>query len=601
MPILTQQRKDKWMYRILGPSTAHMKHEFYLWVSMVFLTIANLQSIYQKAFGTTGDWVFLFLVALYLSQHVFLRWICAGDISTHKSPTFLGAIGCFITSWVMSGQYFDRPPASYVAKQVGTPTAEERLRTSLPQPLVYTWQLLKIRLWYPLLTLLERLGKMVGVKIVSERDIGKKRSPPRNRYNSKVIHYWNIFQNHYCPSSQLVLVILAGTLYCWFFFFGNCQYESPHDLTSKGGEDSEPIEETKTPFGAYRRILMPHWTQILLFFSFGSVQVCLICFARIFFPIVDLLAGGQVIKSIRNDGRWAHSSQKSSKSRPQQTAISEQVSWAERYVPLALQNRFDTLIVTTEFRIIEAVWICATFPRTECVCKFTGHCPTKFEVGFLSKLIFPVGVTTPLREDMWRRDSASPMSMDWGSTVLIFLSVAVVSATILIAQIVTLNRSYLGITGYVTGGWAKVDPSLPSLEGIPKQQWDHKVRYKKGDVVTCTASGWFGSATTYQATSNSPEGKPWDWFFYAASYLFRNEIGHPSTSTLIKNACLAQMVLVGLTVWMTVYYYFGEYNTASLLWTLAANLVAAYGTLHMTIPAHSEFATLAQEIAGKSN
>jgi hypothetical protein len=108
----------------------------------------------------------------------------------------------------------------------------------------------------------------------------------------------------------------------------------------------------------------------------------------------------------------------------------------------------------------------------------------------------------------------------------------------------------------------------------------------------------FGSQSIYKATSNSPEGRPFDLYLRATHDLFRNELGHPATSNAIAFASGVQLGLIMLLILMVICYQLLDYHCGSLLWTLAANLIAAYGTIGVTLPDYSEFDKLAQEISG---
>jgi hypothetical protein len=236
-------------------------------------------------------------------------------------------------------------------------------------------------------------------------------------------------------------------------------------------------------------------------------------------------------------------------------------------------------------------------PRTGLACRFTGHCPEGLSLKELSKIFFPVGITSPLRSDTFYRTESAYISLDQGATLMTIGSVLVITLSMFLAQAATSNRSYLGIMGYIAGGWTVVDSSDPSILGVTPSQWDSRRRYKKGDLIVQNYSG-FGSPTIYMATSNSPEGRPLDLYLRATHDLFRNELGHPATSDIIAFSAGAQLAMSLLTVLMILCYQAMDYGYGALLWTLAANLIASYGILSTAMLNCSELAGLAQQIAG---
>lgn len=266
------------------------------------------------------------------------------------------------------------------------------------------------------------------------------------------------------------------------------------------------------------------------------------------------------------------------------------------------ENRFRLVCKVAMVRIVENFFLCVIFPRTAFACRVTGHCsadnPTYLD---LSKIFFHVGITSPLRTDYSYQNQYATLQPDRGSAIMALISVVVITMSLLVAQAATLNRSYLGIMGYLAGEWvvvnAETDPSI--LEGSARpSQWDPKRRYKKGDLIyENNLSSSFGKVV-YRATSNNPEGRPSDLYLRATHDVFRNELGHPATSHVIAFLSALQFGLVGVIILVILAYQTLDYNSASLLWTLAANLVAVYGTIGVAVPNYSEYEQLAREING---
>ena len=176
------------------------------------------------------------------------------------------------------------------------------------------------------------------------------------------------------------------------------------------------------------------------------------------------------------------------------------------------------------------------------------------------------------------------------------LSIIHITGALLLAQALSLNRSYLSTMGYIAGEWTVVDESDPSIGGVTPSQWDPRRRYKKGDLIVQNFPG-FGGQSIYRATSNSPEGRPFDLYLRATHDVFRNELGHQITSHVISVLANTQIVFLALLTVMILWYQFMDYHCGGLLWILAANIVAAYGLLNVGLPNLTEFQTLASEIS----
>jgi hypothetical protein len=276
--------------------------------------------------------------------------------------------------------------------------------------------------------------------------------------------------------------------------------------------------------------------------------------------------------------------------------------WLEYYKSVVSENRFRLFCKVTLVRILENIFVCAILPRTAFACRATGHCPNRASIQELAKIFYHVGITSPLRSDGRYQIQSNIISPDRGSSIMTFISVIVITISLLLAQAATLNRSYLGIMGYLTGEWAVVDvdadPSI--LEGPNRPStWDPRRRYKKGDMIAESTAPNFGKVVVYKAMSNNPEGRPFDLYLRASHDLFRNETGHPASSYLIAFLSTAQFGLIALMILVILAYQLLGFSTASLLWTLAANLVAVYGTISVGMPRYTELDKYADELNTK--
>ena len=100
--------------------------------------------------------------------------------------------------------------------------------------------------------------------------------------------------------------------------------------------------------------------------------------------------------------------------------------------------------------------------------------------------------------------------------------------------------------------------------------------------------------SVYMATTNSPEGRPFDLFLRATHDLFRHELGHPVTSRIVSTVVKIHSVFIGIVV---VYFIvMGDYTEKSFTTMLFANIVACYGTLQIGMMEYEELEDVAAEI-----
>ena len=208
------------------------------------------------------------------------------------------------------------------------------------------------------------------------------------------------------------------------------------------------------------------------------------------------------------------------------------------------------------------------------------HCPEGTSIQDLSIVFYPMGIDSTQRNDGLSTNEFALIGIDRGYSWMTLFSVILITGSVVFTQAATLNRSYLGIMGYLAGGWSIVDMKDPAYHPSAKKPspWDPRRRYKKGDLIVQDLPA-FGGKAIYVATTNAPEGIPYDLSLRATHDLFRNELAHPATSTLISAVATLQLCLIVILMIMIAVYQFMNYQYRSLIWTLAANLVSAYGTM----------------------
>jgi hypothetical protein len=345
------KRWQELSYQILGPTTLHLQHEFYLWISVILLEISTLQALHgNDSFGSLiGDYQFIALVALWLSRFMLLRWATTWDPSDSLRPTFLGVCTHWITSHVMAGQYFDRPSPDVVAKQMGiqhyhgniesrhTGGTRAAIRDLMWPSLVYTWRYVKTMVLYPLLDLRDKHSRRnmqatlydnTSVPSRTSQSSSQRRHKRRNSGgNTKSLaaavsstrtpsyyaaHFSRIWKN-YGPPLQMIIPVVTLAYFVYHGFFTDDEDEPPNALTMQTQSSSSGsavagmlntgIGANIKAHGAYKQRQLPTLGQTLFYISFGGIVLSIILYGRIVLPIPDLVAGSNVLKAMRNEAK----------------------------------------------------------------------------------------------------------------------------------------------------------------------------------------------------------------------------------------------------------------------------------------------------------
>lgn len=597
----------------------HLQHEAYLLLALSLLSVASFQSIYKEKFGLTGDIIFCSLITLWLSRYALVRWLCTLDTSTCASPTIQGVLAHFLSSHLFAGQYFDRPPPQVLAKNgIMAARVEEDGRSAfwsafIMPNLVVAWDLVRVRLIFPLLKRREAWGATASMRKVKKATIDSVPHQTANQNASKrkgdnsasaptaqqrmppmvqqALFSWGKVYNAIAPMLQISVPAFTLMYYTWRLPFARylLPFTARHRFATEFVNNSDPMQTME----------QPDWSEVFFVASLPTV-VSLLCFSRLINPIPDLVAGSNVLKAVRNEAKnQAGFQSKSSKSKTHK----EDGPWAEQNKSIVAQNRLRLIATVSISRICENLFVSVLLPWTGYACRATGHCQEGIQLWQLSTILFPVGITSVLRDDSTSGNDFD-VQADYFSAFLVFLSAILISFTLLAAQAVTLNGSYLAITGYICGEWTQVDPKtepLLSTGTVHPSQWDPKRRYKKGDLVVVQRNLW-PRQVYYKATSNSPEGTPFDIFLQATHRLFRNELGHPSTSMLL--ALLIQGHLIFIAFLMVVVLCNALLTGSSangMLFTLAANAIACYGAINAGLTKRSELRQLSEAMNMKAS
>lgn len=225
----------------------------------------------------------------------------------------------------------------------------------------------------------------------------------------------------------------------------------------------------------------------------------------------------------------------------------------------------------------------------------TGQCQDELSLSALSRILHFAGISEPLRPDNYSHDQTLLRDFDVGTSFVVLLSSISITSTLLLAQAVTVNRSFLSITGYVAGQWVLVKENDPSLEGASASFWDSRRRYKKGDLVL--HKSLFGNKKIYRATSNAPEGRPFDHFLSITHEFLTNELGHQERSDIVRYASWLQLAVLYVVGVIIMIYKLFDYHAMGLFWAFAANAIATFGLIKVGLSDRRELHSLAQQVS----
>lgn len=277
--MMAAPRQETWSYRLFGPTTLHLQHDFYLWISLSLLPLATLKSLYRDAL-LNGDALLVLFISLWLSRHFLVRWLIGNDTSTAKNPTLLGIWMHWMTSYVTAGQYMDRPDPQVVSKHLGIPSDEP---FSLMPSLSYTLHYLRVCMLYPLWNLKEKLAPNeqppTTAQSFSTRRRASTTTTAHTSWRTSTYFKWIMWWRDHGPSIQMILSILMSAIMMW---------------------DLLEIVISKMPHGEFFETLVaPSRFRLLLFLARIPVLLTVLWYGRVILPIPDLVAGANVLKSVR--------------------------------------------------------------------------------------------------------------------------------------------------------------------------------------------------------------------------------------------------------------------------------------------------------------
>ena len=334
----TTRQRERWLYRMIGPTTVHLQHEFYLLVSLSLLTVSSLQALYKNSFGLKGDFFFLLLSTLWLSRYLIIRWVCTWDNSTNRRPTLTGVLAHWSSSYLMAGQYFDRPSPHVVSKSIGTPSPNDGRGTQrftisgfLMPSVLYTWRMVKVWVVFPLREVCEfaldglapnsqsntSSRRQSSSETAASRRSEQQRSTSHNRFHSYLSTaqvYWSKIWASYGPPLQMIIPVVTMTFYLWHLLFATSEpAQTSHALTmnTRSGNSQDLSNLDTKPYGAYKKLDIPLWSDVLFYLSCGGTVISILLYGRTILPIADLVSGSNVLKAVRNEAKLFNSHQSS--------------------------------------------------------------------------------------------------------------------------------------------------------------------------------------------------------------------------------------------------------------------------------------------------
>ena len=283
-------RQETWSYRLFGPTTLHLQHDFYLWISLSLLPLATLKSLYRDAL-LEGDALLLLFISLWLSRHFLVRWLVSNDTSTAKNPTLLGIWMHWMTSYVTAGQYMDRPDPQVVSKNVGIPSDEP---ICLLPSLSYTLHYLYVRILYPIWNLKEKFAPNEQAQTRAQSfSTRRSRSSTGNTtpsWRNSTYFKWIVWWRDHGPSLQMLFASMMGSIMVLDLIYTVYPpARSTNDI------------ENHVPRGIYYQTLEAPSSRLrlLLFLARTPVLLTIFWYGRVALPIPDLVAGANVLKSVR--------------------------------------------------------------------------------------------------------------------------------------------------------------------------------------------------------------------------------------------------------------------------------------------------------------
>ena len=291
----------------------------------------------------------------------------------------------------------------------------------------------------------------------------------------------------------------------------------------------------------------------------GGTLGSLIFYGRIMLPAPDLTCTAPIMS--KGSGK--------SSNKPRQV----ETPWSESYKSIVTENRFHLYFKVGILRILENVFVCAILPQSAYVCKATGHCDADTIVTRIS-----FGSDENSMFDYLIRDRVT--------SIIIAISVVVVTILMLVAQAVTLDKTFLSLRGSVSSE-AGYNYSRNHLVTATNSHGNNRRSGKRNlsDAGRSTSGG--GRYSMNDATQGSRIQKFGQW-------MFANELGPLSTSSILAVCSHVHTLLsLFLVLACAIYAAMGK-DWYSLVLTFIAIFIS---TTDIAMTDHDGLEAIAKELA----
>ena len=531
------------LYHCFGPTRKHLYLETIQVMCLLLITTGILQARGDEL--RSEDGIYLLLLGGWLSRHIWFRTLCVWDPSSEENPSLRGLLSRILTTHVTGGQSFDRP---------------NNTTDMVPRTLVYFFHLITAPIVFALGFLPSSVKDRSSSTIETiHAQWRRAQSTQAGKAVVSMAMWTRSFWISHGPSVQFVLIVFVLWLLVpelWARFYNK------HFMVELDPQvDSEDIERA----GIYTPFPPNSWMSVVFWMATTSTGYSLLLFARLMPPLAYLVSGSTVIGDIRSAAQSAVvKDRKPSSSDP----------WVERVSSISRRNRIDLTRWTIVYRVLENVTLCAIMPRLGLICRITGHCPTS--PNDLTRVMYPGSIVRAKRMDGSMDELADMFAThNIESFLSCVANVLLLTLVFTTAESLWLNRSYLSNLGYATGEWALVRDRRSTINPVP---WDPRRKYKKDDVVLYERK-------VYRATANAPEGTPLAPRLTQLHGLIRGEVGHLSTSRLLRWLTVIESLAMGiyLSLWIIFQFAGGQAAQGRLVTALAHGLATvAVGRLGET-------------------
>lgn len=560
------------LHKYWGVSWVHLEHEFILLTSSLFLTTSSLMSMYRHSFPKAADLQYIMLTVLWLARYPIHRIICTTDTNStrygakdgwkffHLISSRLQWFWIFATS---GGQYYDVPATiftSSVSEDISNPSSKgEEMRYNNNIQRMNHSSLIKI---FPLhllcfvISILKWMFQIVHVGRSSKRinnTITTSGRTTKGEHQDEE-SFWHIYRiqlkkmehgmSSYWVLSHIQILIFIFSLVVFSFHLyhhyivwslpanklhssngrlvGNMNYLPSDDssnwipnnlrmltrLTKMFKVDSETANAVVNKLYSWSGVFMT----MMMFGCVGSLLV----FGRIILPLPDL------VKTTQNNTRGKLSKKRS------------EVPWCEKYSSIMDTDRFFLHLIVSVLRVLEYFILCFILPRSEYICKASGHCDigiSMFELGSLA-------IKGHRGRSMYDR-LIYDMPLAW---LIGFITVLIPSLVFLSAT-VTLDRSRLAINAFLQ----QAEPKMIRRASLTKKIEPTESDFDFSEFLSSNLQankGIFSALKHFHRNLKSPMYK-----------IFADEVGPLSTSRILSICSTIHLVMSTSIMVLFIFYY----------------------------------------------